>query len=338
LLSYETPFSSSLYLFFSGWRPRTLSRRLSSHVAVHTSTRLQQTLLIMISHGLPSLSRSLRALRIQSHEQLISRTVVKQQLNPQLRGIAYQSRPIDRFRVTLNPFLISSKTTHSQIQRQTTRIITTKHMTKELPRPNRPIARFFFRAAFYLGVVVGGVGLFVVGFFIYDATTYRETPALEDVPISSLALNPRRGGPKNLLIVDHLVDDDDCDTKKLSKHQPKLVVLGTGWGAVSLIKSLHPEQYHITVVSPSNQFLFTPMLPSATVGTLELRSLVEPIRGIVNAVHGHYLRAMAVDVVYSEKLIEVESVDSKGQKQSFYIPYDKLVIACGLCHLAPTHY
>jgi NADH dehydrogenase len=176
---------------------------------------------------------------------------------------------------------------------------------------------------------VGGVTLFVVGFFIYDATTYREAPALESVPISSLALNPRRGGPKNLLIVDHLVDDDDCDTKKLSKHQPKLVILGTGWGAVSLIKSLHPEQYHITVVSPSNQFLFTPMLPSATVGTLELRSLVEPIRGIVNKVHGHYLRAMAVDVVYSEKLIEVESVDAKGQKQNFYIPYDKLVIACG---------
>lgn len=130
-------------------------------------------------------------------------------------------------------------------------------------------------------------------------------------------------------IVEHLVDDDDCETKKRSKHQPKLVVLGTGWGAVALIKSLHPEQYHITVVSPSNQFLFTPMLPSATVGTLELRSLVEPIRGIVNQVNGHYMQAVAVDIVYSEKLIEVETTTSKGEKTSFYVPYDKLVIACG---------
>jgi hypothetical protein len=46
-------------------------------------------------------------------------------------------------------------------------------------------------------------------------------------------------------------------------------------------------------VSPVNYFLFTPMLPSATVGTLELRSLVEPIRRIVRGVRGHYLKAEA---------------------------------------------
>jgi len=83
-------------------------------------------------------------------------------------------------------------------------------------------------------------------------------------------------------------------------------------------------------VSPSNQFLFTPMLPSATVGTLELRSLVEPIRKIVSRVHGHFLQAIAVDVAFSEKLVEVESIDSTGKKNNFYVPYDKLVVACGM--------
>ncbi|KAF2672164.1 FAD/NAD(P)-binding domain-containing protein [Microthyrium microscopicum] len=185
------------------------------------------------------------------------------------------------------------------------------------------------RTFFYFGVVAGGIGSLVIAFFIYDATTYREQPLIEAVPISSLALNPRRGGPKNLLIVEHFVDDDDCETKRNSKHKPKLVVLGTGWGSVALLKTLNPEEYHVTVISPSNQFLFTPMLPSATVGTLELRSLVEPIRRIVQRVHGHFLKAMAVDVVYEERLVEVETVDTTGAKQSFYLPYDKLLIACG---------
>lgn len=34
------------------------------------------------------------------------------------------------------------------------------------------------------------------------------------------------------------------------------------------------------VVSPRNYFLFTPLLPSCTVGTIELRSIMEPIRFI----------------------------------------------------------
>ena len=208
-------------------------------------------------------------------------------------------------------------------------------MATELPKPKKSFVRFLFRSFFYLGIFVGGLGIFIVGFFIYDASTYRETPGIEPVPISSLALNPRRGGPKNLPIVEHFVDDDDCEHKKAQKHKPKVLILGTGWGAVSLLKSLNPEEYHVTVVSPSNQFLFTPMLPSATVGTLELRSLVEPIRKIVSKVHGHFLQAMAVDVAFSEKLVEVESIGSSGRKHQFYIPYDKLVVACGMSSSHP---
>ena len=69
---------------------------------------------------------------------------------------------------------------------------------------------------------------------------------------------------------------DDTEGMREQKHKPKLVILGTGWGSVALLKQLVPGEYHVTVVSPSNHFLFTPMLPSATVGTLEFRSLVEP--------------------------------------------------------------
>ena len=166
-------------------------------------------------------------------------------------------------------------------------------------------------------------------FFVYDATTYREDLSYTDIPVSAEALYPRRGGPKNLPIADVLVDDDDCEDNTRKKHKPKLVILGSGWGSVALLKQLNPEDYHVTVVSPCNYFLFTPMLPSATVGTLELRSLIEPIRRIVQRVKGHFLRAEAVDIELTERLIEVAQRDASGDLRHFYLPYDKLVVGVG---------
>ncbi|KAJ2989979.1 hypothetical protein NUW58_g3185 [Xylaria curta] len=71
------------------------------------------------------------------------------------------------------------------------------------------------------------------------------------------------------------------------------------------------------------------MLPSATVGTLEFRSLVEPIRRVLSRVHGHYLRGTAEDVEFSHQLVEVSQIDAQGKEFRFYVPYDKLVIGVG---------
>lgn len=173
------------------------------------------------------------------------------------------------------------------------------------------------------------VGLGVVAFFVYDASTYREHPANADIQVSQLALNPRRGGPKNLPICDVFIDDDDCTAMREQKDKPKLVILGGGWGSVALLKELNPDDYHVTVISPTNYFLFTPMLPSATVGTLQLKSLVEPIRRILHKVNGHFLRATAEDVDFSHRLVEVLQKDEDGTESRFYVPYDKLVVAVG---------
>ncbi|KAB8218464.1 hypothetical protein BDV33DRAFT_175360 [Aspergillus novoparasiticus] len=187
----------------------------------------------------------------------------------------------------------------------------------------------FFKTFAYCGFFIVMSGAAVVAFFIYDATTYREHSSAEDIPVSELALNPRRGGPKNLPVADVLVGDYDSEVMTEQKDKPRLVILGTGWGSIALLKQLNPGDYHVTVVSPTNYFLFTPMLPSATVGTLGLRSLVEPVRRIVQRVNGHFLKGEAVDVEFSEKLVEVSGVDANGQKQNFYVPYDKLVIGVG---------
>jgi NADH:ubiquinone reductase (H+-translocating) len=168
-----------------------------------------------------------------------------------------------------------------------------------------------------------------VGFFLYDASTYRESVTQEDTEVAQAALSPRRGGPKNLPIAEVLVDDEDSPELRDQKDKPKLVILGTGWGSVAMLKELNAGDYHVTVVSPENYFLFTPMLPSATVGTLELRSLVEPVRRIVKKLNGHFLRANAMDVDFTQKLVEVQAKDCDGNEQRFYLPYDKLVIGVG---------
>jgi NADH dehydrogenase len=173
------------------------------------------------------------------------------------------------------------------------------------------------------------VGLGIVGFFLYDASTYREEASQSDIDVSQIALNPRTGGPKNLPICEVFIDDDDCEEMKKQKDKPKLVILGGGWGGVALLKELNPDDYHVTLISPTNYFLFTPMLPSATVGTLELKSLVEPIRRILHRVKGHFIMATAENIHFSDRLVEVAQKDANGQTVRFYVPYDKLVIAVG---------
>jgi NADH dehydrogenase len=200
---------------------------------------------------------------------------------------------------------------------------------KPLPPKKSSVLNFAYRSAAWLGSSVAFVGLGVIGFFLYDASTYKDHGAQEDIHVSQLALNPRRGGPKNLPILEIAIDDDDCEEKKSQRDKPRLVILGGGWGSVALLKELNPDDYHVTVVSPKNYFLFTPMLPSATVGTLELKSLVEPIRRIMSRVKGHFIRASAEDVDFSSRLVEVSQKDANGKEVRFYVPYDKLVIGIG---------
>ena len=200
--------------------------------------------------------------------------------------------------------------------------------TKPLPTRG-PVFHFFYRTFAYAGFFMLVSGALVVAFFVYDATTYAEHPVITEVPVSQTALNPRIGGPKNLPIVDALIDDDDDVEEICARNKPRLVVLGSGWGSVALLKTLNPHDYHVVVVSPVNYFCFTPMLPSATVGTLELRSLMEPLRRIANRVRGHVLRAKAVDVEFSEQLVEISQTDAKGVTRNFYLPYDKLVVGVG---------
>jgi hypothetical protein len=63
-------------------------------------------------------------------------------------------------------------------------------------------------------------------------------------------------------------------------HKERIVVLGSGWGAASFLQHIDTDRYDVTVVSPRNYFLFTPMLTGSSVGTCEYRSITMPIRSV----------------------------------------------------------
>ncbi|KAF8323338.1 putative NADH dehydrogenase, 64 kd subunit, mitochondrial [Clavulina sp. PMI_390] len=181
--------------------------------------------------------------------------------------------------------------------------------------------------AFLVGSSVLGVFTFMSVVFVHDAFTYT-SKHVDRVPVNPLALHPELGGPKNLPVARVLIDDEEDEASQAIATKPKLVIVGGGWGAMGVLKSLAPGDYHVTVISPDTFNHFTPLLPSAAVGTVGVRSLVESLRRVIARVHGHFIEGKAVDLVMAEKLLEVE-IDMMGEKRNVYIPYDKLIIAPG---------
>lgn len=111
-----------------------------------------------------------------------------------------------------------------------------------------------------------------------------------------------------------------------------LVVLGTGWGSIALLKKLDTENYNVVVVSPRNYFLFTPLLPSCTTGTIEHRSIMEPVRSILRHKKAavQYYEAEASSIDPDRKVIKItDNSEIKGAVVETEIPYDMLVIGVG---------
>lgn len=103
-----------------------------------------------------------------------------------------------------------------------------------------------------------------------------------------------------------------------------LLILGTGFAAFSLIKRIDTERYQLVVVSPRNHFLFSPLLPSTTVGTIEFRSIIEPIRTARKGLK--YYQAFCVRIDPETKTAYCEG---KFKRTPFEVKYDKLVLGVG---------
>ncbi|KAJ4425073.1 NADH:ubiquinone oxidoreductase [Gnomoniopsis sp. IMI 355080] len=111
-----------------------------------------------------------------------------------------------------------------------------------------------------------------------------------------------------------------------------LVILGTGWGSVALLKKLDTENYNVVVISPRNYFLFTPLLPSCTTGTVEHRSIMEPIRTILQQKKASvkYYEAEASSIDPERKVVRIhDDSEIKGAVSETEVAYDMLVVGVG---------
>ncbi|KAL8497472.1 hypothetical protein ACS0TY_020974 [Phlomoides rotata] len=122
--------------------------------------------------------------------------------------------------------------------------------------------------------------------------------------------------------------NDNKETRK-----KRVLVLGTGWAGTSFLKDLDISSYDVQVVSPRNYFAFTPLLPSVTCGTVEARSIVEPIRSIIKKRNGEIkfweAECLKVDPVNKKVLCRSNIDENLAGNNEFSLEYDYLVIAIG---------
>lgn len=132
-------------------------------------------------------------------------------------------------------------------------------------------------------------------------------------------------------------------------NRPTVVVLGSGWAAHALLKVADTYKMRIIVVSPSNHFVFTPMLASASVGTVEYRSMTEAVRA-ANPMIENYIEGLATDVDLEKQTLKVKLNNllegiKEGESPEIEIKYDKLVAGeCAVvqpcfvsCQICPSH-
>uniref|UniRef100_A0A0D9WF80 NADH:ubiquinone reductase (non-electrogenic) n=1 Tax=Leersia perrieri TaxID=77586 RepID=A0A0D9WF80_9ORYZ len=113
----------------------------------------------------------------------------------------------------------------------------------------------------------------------------------------------------------------------------RVVIVGTGWAGASFLRNIDTSLYDVHVVSPRNYFTFTPLLPSVTCGTVEARSIVEPIRNIVRKRGGafRFWEAECYKIDPTNKKIHCKSdngtnIDGNGD---FVVDYDYLIVSVG---------
>jgi len=111
------------------------------------------------------------------------------------------------------------------------------------------------------------------------------------------------------------------------------VILGSGWAGFQLARDLNKDKFDVTLVSPSNHFLFTPLLPSTTVGTLEYRCIQEPVRTVPGV---KFIQAKAKELNFCDRTLKCRDIfdadrsASSGTAPNFFdVGFDQLVVGVG---------
>ncbi|WP_394973299.1 NAD(P)/FAD-dependent oxidoreductase [uncultured Croceitalea sp.] len=102
---------------------------------------------------------------------------------------------------------------------------------------------------------------------------------------------------------------------------PRVIIIGGGFGGISLAKKLHKKEFQVVLLDKHNYHTFQPLLYQVSTGGLEPDSIAYPIRKVIHDFPNTYFR-----------LAEVQSIDTDSSKVITNIgelKFDYLVVATG---------
>ena len=106
--------------------------------------------------------------------------------------------------------------------------------------------------------------------------------------------------------------------------QPRVVIVGAGFGGLEAAKKLCGEDVQVTIVDRTNYHLFQPLLYQVATAALSPADIAAPVRAIVS-------KCRNMEVL----LAEVRGIDPKAKKIQLSdgeLPYDFLILATGARH------
>jgi len=143
--------------------------------------------------------------------------------------------------------------------------------------------------------------------------------------VEDIVLHARRGFLSNTRDSAPAVDPLAPEFNSGKRLKKRVVVVGSGWAAHAFMKICETEGYDVVCVSPRPFFVFTPMLASTAVGSVEYRSIVEPVRIANPSVT--YVEAEMTDVDVGKKTVTLSS--KLRRDEGITLAYDYLVYAAG---------
>jgi NADH:ubiquinone reductase (non-electrogenic) len=173
-------------------------------------------------------------------------------------------------------------------------------------------------ASEYSKTLIGGGGLFAAGCMVSP---------LAAVCVGSMFATAH--------VVDMVANDDLDDITTLPiwawnrmcgprNDRKRVVILGSGWGALAFARKLDPMLYDVTIISERSYFFYTPLLAGVTTGSVKAHSIVEPIRQTHPMPHATYINAECTGVDPEKKTLQCNN-----QGMDLDMHYDHLVVACG---------
>ena len=110
----------------------------------------------------------------------------------------------------------------------------------------------------------------------------------------------------------------------MSLNRRRVAIIGAGFGGLYAAKELarHPDRVAVTVIDRHNYHLFQPLLYQVAVGLLSPEDIAYPIRSIFSANKNvTVLKGLVRSVNTSRQTVQLSD---------FSIPYDYLIVGCGV--------